>query len=114
MSVFAGVVVTAMTILQTVLSASFFSDYFSLLEMVEDDPAAFDAQFEGDLVNMFSRSLLPVLLSAVLTFIGSTILSGILTLAVSQAALGFKPNLGQVWDQAKGDRKSRRLNSSPV
>ncbi len=102
MFVFAGVVVTAMTILQTVLSASFFSDYFSLLEMVEDDPAAFDAQFEGDLVNMFSRSLLPVLLSAVLTFIGSTILSGILTLAVSQAVLGFKPNLGQVWDQAKG------------
>ena len=102
MFVFAGVVVTAMTILQTVLSASFFNDYFSLLEMVEDDPAAFDAQFEGDLVNMFSRSLLPVLLSAVLTFIGSTILNGILTLAVSQAVLGFKPSLGQVWDQAKG------------
>ncbi len=102
MFVFAGVVVTAMTILQTVLSASFFNDYFSLLGMVEDDPAAFDAQFEDDLVNMFSRSLLPVLLSSVLTFIGSTILNGILTLAVSQAVLGFKPSLGQVWDQAKG------------
>lgn len=102
MFVFAGVVVTVMTIVQSVLSASFFNDYFSLLGMAQDDPAAFEAQLEGDILSVFGNSLLPVLLSSVLTFIGSTILNGILTLAVSQAVLGFKPSLGQVWDQAKG------------
>lgn len=102
MFVFAGVVVSVIAIIETVLSASFFQEYFSALDALSEDPEALEAFSEDDLLRMFSGALAPMLLGSALSFVATTILTGILTLAVSQAVLGFKPSLGQVWDQAKG------------
>lgn len=102
MFVFAGVLVTISTIIELALSASFFTQYFSLLSLAESDPAALDALAEDDLLGMFAGSLAPVLLGMVFSLIISTILSGVLTFAVSQAVLGFKPTVSQVWHQVKG------------
>lgn len=101
MFIFAGVVLTVTTVIELALSASFLSDYFSVLDAFEEDPEALVLSGD-DLLGMFSGSVLPLILGAILSFIASTLLTGILTFAVSQAVLGFKPTLAQVWDQAKG------------
>lgn len=101
MFVFAGVVVTVVTVIQSLLSASFLTDYFSILDVLEQDPTAAPA-INDELSSMLGGSLAPLFLGSALTFIATTILNGVLTLAVSQAVLGFKPSLGQVWQQAKG------------
>lgn len=102
MFVFAAIVVVIATTIETVLSASFFRDYFSLLNTLETSPEAAATMSDDDILSMFSGSFVPLLVGSFFTFIGTTILNGVLTLAVSQAVLGFKPGLGQVWDQAKG------------
>lgn len=102
MFVFAAVLVTASTTIQLALASSFLSEYFSLMGIMDSDPAALENMTEEDFLSLFSGSIVPLLLGTVLNFIVSTILNGVLTFAVSQSVLGFKPTLGQVWAQAKG------------
>lgn len=102
MFIFAGVILSVSTIVELVLSAPFFTGYMSILDLLDDDPAVIESMSADDFASMLTGSLGPMILGAVLSVIATTILTGVLTFAVSQAVLGYKPTVRQVWDQAKG------------
>ncbi len=102
MFIFAAALVTVSTVIQLVLASTFLSDYVSFLGAVESDPSTLDLMNEDEALSLLTGSLVPLLLGLVVNFIVSTILNGVLTFTVSQAVLGFKPSLGQVWNEAKG------------
>lgn len=102
MFVFAGVIIISATIIELVLSAPFYTGYTSMLDLLSDDPTFAGSVDSDDLLRMFTGTITPMIVGAIMSVIASTILTGVLTFAVSQSVLGYKPTVGQVWDQVKG------------
>ncbi len=98
MFLFAGILITISTVIELLLTSSMFESLMNSLDQLED-PETFDP---GDLMQPVFDSVPKMLLGMGITFVITVILTGILTYAVSQAVLGFKPTPSQVWDAAKG------------
>jgi hypothetical protein len=69
---------------------------------LRSDFASFNDPSSSDDATGSAAELLSSLFAAVLQLVGTTVLTGILVVAVSDAVLGRRPGIKEVWDRARG------------
>ena len=92
----AAIVVAAVTIIQTVLTWSLYEDLNSFVGQA--DPTAQDVE---DLYSALGATIVPNLASAVVSFLATTVLNGVLIHSVSQSVIGRTLALGELWKLIK-------------
>lgn len=97
MFVFAAILLSISGAVQAIFSSSTLEPMFE----IANDPLAGGASAD-ELDVLVMDSIRSIAVTAVVDFFITTILAGVLTYAVSQAVLGYKPSLGQVWAQTRG------------
>lgn len=99
---FSAVIIGATTAMDTATIGLGFGETLETLDRLANNPTADVNVAPGGGLFPGVGGFLIMVFGLILSFVGQTILTGILTYTVSQSALGFKPTLGQVWDASKG------------
>jgi len=99
MFVLSAVLVALATVVQGVATWSFFEDLNALVGM---DPAQMENMATGPLLATLQSALIGYAISGFVSFLITTILNGLLIHAVSQAVIGRKMSLEEVWRATKG------------
>ena len=95
-------VIALTTIVDLVMTATVAGDSLAFLDQISSDPESIETMAVTDFPMLSAGGVGVFLIAQVVIFIGQTILTGVLTFTVSQSILGFKPSLGQVWRECKG------------
>ena len=99
MFVLSAVLVTLATVVQGVATWGLFEDLNALVGM---DPAEMENMATGPLLATLQSALIGYTISGFVSFLITTILNGLLIHAVSQAVIGRKMSLEEVWRATKG------------
>ncbi len=99
MFVLSAVLVALATVVQGIATWGFFEELNTLVGM---DPATLEAMDPSSLLATLQSALLGYTISGLVSFLITTILNGLLIHAVSQAVIGRKMSLEEVWSATKG------------